>query len=209
MSYNLHPRQITGGPSCLESEKYDVTGKPDKSGQPNVPQIKLMLQKLLADRFQLKFQRDNKEMAADAITVTKGGVKFKTERPRSEQPAGTVLSRAGEAGSYKRALVGIRKLAANKRAGARSLGKLESIGYQSSVSEAAKRGIMLRPSALPPLALRGGQGYQSKPGHLELITANELFDAGPTVSKYRCFRSGPSAAVRSRRPRSGRSPHRG
>jgi uncharacterized protein (TIGR03435 family) len=77
MSYNLHPRQITGGPSWLESEKYDVTGKPDESGQPNVPQIKLMLQKLLADRFQLKFHRDKKEMAAYTITVTKGGVKFK------------------------------------------------------------------------------------------------------------------------------------
>ncbi|MHC4055917.1 TIGR03435 family protein, partial [Bradyrhizobium sp. 25ACV] len=57
MAYELHPRQIVGAPAWVESDKFDVTGKPDVPGQPNVAQIKLMFQKLLADRFQLKFHR--------------------------------------------------------------------------------------------------------------------------------------------------------
>ncbi|HYK62383.1 MAG TPA: TIGR03435 family protein, partial [Bryobacteraceae bacterium] len=45
MAYDLHPKQIVGGPAWLETDKYDVTGKPDVPGQPNVAQMKIMLQK--------------------------------------------------------------------------------------------------------------------------------------------------------------------
>lgn len=75
MAYNLHVRQITGGPSWLDSDKYDVTGKPDVPGQPSVAQIKIMLQKLIADRFQLKFHREKKELSVYAIGVAKAGAK--------------------------------------------------------------------------------------------------------------------------------------
>jgi len=76
MAYNLHVKQVTGGPSWLDSEKYDLTGRPDVPGQPSVAQIKTMLQKLLTDRFQLKFHREQKELAVYAITVAKTGVKI-------------------------------------------------------------------------------------------------------------------------------------
>jgi uncharacterized protein (TIGR03435 family) len=75
-AYSVHPRQITGGPSWLETEKYDVTGKPDLEGIPNVEQLKMMVQKLLADRFQLTFHRDKKELSVYAITITKTGAKL-------------------------------------------------------------------------------------------------------------------------------------
>lgn len=76
MAYNLHARQITGGPAWLDSEKYDLTGRPDIEGQPSVAQLKIMLQKLLADRFQLKFHREKKELTVYAITAAKTGVKI-------------------------------------------------------------------------------------------------------------------------------------
>ena len=76
MCYDVHPRQIVGGPAWLESDKYDLNGKPDVPGQPNVAQIKMMMQKLLADRFQLKFHRDKKELSVYAITVGKSGAKI-------------------------------------------------------------------------------------------------------------------------------------
>jgi uncharacterized protein (TIGR03435 family) len=72
-AYDVHPRQIAGGASWTETEKYDVTGKPDVEGVPNVPQLKMMLQKLLADRFQLKFHTEKRELNAYAISVTKTG----------------------------------------------------------------------------------------------------------------------------------------
>lgn len=86
-AYDLHPKQITGGPSWLESDKYDLNGKPDVPGQPNVAQMKVMMQKLLADRFQLKFHREKKELSVYALTVLKGGPKFsKSERDPDSLP---------------------------------------------------------------------------------------------------------------------------
>jgi uncharacterized protein (TIGR03435 family) len=76
MAYDLHPKQLTGGPAWIESDKYDITGRPDVPGQPSVVQMKLMIQKLVADRFQLKFHREKKELSVYAITAGKTGIKF-------------------------------------------------------------------------------------------------------------------------------------
>jgi uncharacterized protein (TIGR03435 family) len=87
MAYDLHPKQIVGGPAWLESDKYDLTGKPDVPGQPNVAQMKVMFQKLLADRLQLKFHREKRELNVYALTVGKTGKKFsKSERDPNSLP---------------------------------------------------------------------------------------------------------------------------
>jgi uncharacterized protein (TIGR03435 family) len=75
-AYDLHPRQIKGGPPWLETEKYDVTGKPDVAGIPSIKQLKVMVQKLLAERFQLAFHREQKELSVYAITVAKSSPKL-------------------------------------------------------------------------------------------------------------------------------------
>jgi uncharacterized protein (TIGR03435 family) len=75
-AYGLHARQITGGPAWMESEKYDVTAKPAGEGQPNDKQWKIMFQKLLADRFQLTFHREKKELSVYAIVIGKTGPKL-------------------------------------------------------------------------------------------------------------------------------------
>jgi uncharacterized protein (TIGR03435 family) len=72
-AYSVHPRQIIGGASWTESDKYDITGKPDTEGIPNVPQLRSMLQKLLKDRFQLTIHQEKKELSVYAITVGKTG----------------------------------------------------------------------------------------------------------------------------------------
>jgi uncharacterized protein (TIGR03435 family) len=75
-AYDLHRNQIVGGPSWLETERYDVTGKPDKPGRPNLAQLKAMIQTLLEDRFQLTVRRDKRELPVYAITVAKSGAKL-------------------------------------------------------------------------------------------------------------------------------------
>ena len=75
-AYGLHARQITGGPAWLEAEKYDLTAQPEGEGQPNEKQWKMMLQKLLADRFKLTFHRDKKELSVYALVVGKTGPKL-------------------------------------------------------------------------------------------------------------------------------------
>jgi len=73
ISYGLHPRQITGGPSWMETDKYDVTGKPNLEGIPAMGQLMSMVQKMLTDRFQLAFHREKKELSVYALTIGKLG----------------------------------------------------------------------------------------------------------------------------------------
>jgi len=75
-AYEIQGRQIIGAPAWLESDKWDVTGQPDAEGQPSLAQWKLMIQKLLADRFKLAFHRDKKELAVYALTALKTGPKL-------------------------------------------------------------------------------------------------------------------------------------
>jgi uncharacterized protein (TIGR03435 family) len=78
-AYDMHPNQVVGAPAWADSEKFDIEAKPDKPGMPTVRQMKMMLQKLLADRFSLTSHNDKREMSAYAITVAKSGVKIKKE----------------------------------------------------------------------------------------------------------------------------------
>ena len=75
-AYGIHSRQLIGAPDWIEKDGYDVLGKPDVEGQPNNRQTRALIQKLLADRFQLKFHREKKELAVYTITVTKTGSKI-------------------------------------------------------------------------------------------------------------------------------------
>jgi uncharacterized protein (TIGR03435 family) len=76
LAWNVHAHQISGGPSWLDSERYDIEGKPDTPGQPSRDQMKLMFQKLLADRFQLRFHIEKKELPVYAMEVLKTGPKI-------------------------------------------------------------------------------------------------------------------------------------
>jgi len=76
LAYWLHPKKLTGGPPWTETEKFDMAGKPDAPGQPNVDQMKLMIQKLLTDRFQLKFHFEKRELPVYAVRLAKTGAKI-------------------------------------------------------------------------------------------------------------------------------------
>lgn len=76
LAYNLHANQVVGAPGWLDSERYDVLGRPDTPGQPSREQLKIMFRKLLAERFQLKFHMEKRELPAYTITVLKTGPKF-------------------------------------------------------------------------------------------------------------------------------------
>lgn len=75
-AYDLHLGQITGGPSWLQSERYDVTAKPEKPGRPSGEQLKVMVRGLLGDRFHLAFHHEQRELPVYAITVAKSGLKM-------------------------------------------------------------------------------------------------------------------------------------
>ena len=49
---------------------------PEQEGAPNPKQLKMMIRKLLADRFKLTFHNDKRELSAYVLTVAKSGQKL-------------------------------------------------------------------------------------------------------------------------------------
>jgi uncharacterized protein (TIGR03435 family) len=62
---------LKGGPSWLNSDRFDVIAKATVGTPPDT--IRLMLQKLLMDRFHLMVHREEKTTKVWAMTVAKGG----------------------------------------------------------------------------------------------------------------------------------------
>jgi uncharacterized protein (TIGR03435 family) len=74
--------QVIGGPAWIRTDWYDVQAKP--AGTSTKPQIREMLQTLLAERFQLKIHRETRMMQGYVLTVEKGGAKLPS--PRMDVP---------------------------------------------------------------------------------------------------------------------------
>jgi uncharacterized protein (TIGR03435 family) len=75
-TFGLHPHQIINAPGWVETDKFDLAAVPDKPGMPNDVQIKAMMKKLLAERFNLKFHTEKKELSVFLITLGKDGPKL-------------------------------------------------------------------------------------------------------------------------------------
>lgn len=75
-AYDLHQKQIAGGPDWAETQKFDVTGLPQAPGIPSIVQLRGMIRQLLTDRFKLAFHRDKREMPVYAIVVGPNGHKL-------------------------------------------------------------------------------------------------------------------------------------
>jgi uncharacterized protein (TIGR03435 family) len=69
IAYGVDPEKVTGGPSWLEFDRFDVFAKTPVSSTPE--SRKQMLQSLLAERFKLVTHPDSKPMSAFALTVGK------------------------------------------------------------------------------------------------------------------------------------------
>jgi uncharacterized protein (TIGR03435 family) len=82
--YDVHPNLLIGLPAWASSERYDITGKPDVPGQPNSDQLKVMLRKLLADRFHLAFHKEQRELPVFTLNVAKGGAKITKNEAKDE-----------------------------------------------------------------------------------------------------------------------------
>jgi uncharacterized protein (TIGR03435 family) len=80
-AYKVKPFQIVGGPSWIESQRYDVSAKPEEGASQN--QVSLMMQSLLADRFKLRLHRETRETQVYLLTPAKGGMKLPEAKPGS------------------------------------------------------------------------------------------------------------------------------
>jgi uncharacterized protein (TIGR03435 family) len=73
-AFNLLPFQVTGGPSWLASERFDIVARPPS----DVPGDRLpdLLQSLLADRFGMKAHRETREQPIYALVVADGSARL-------------------------------------------------------------------------------------------------------------------------------------
>jgi uncharacterized protein (TIGR03435 family) len=82
--------QIVGGPAWISSERYDILAKPEEAVQVSAVdrnQMRVRIQALLADRFQLTLHRETREMPVYALVVAKNGRKLK-EHTVADQETG-------------------------------------------------------------------------------------------------------------------------
>ncbi|SFS02560.1 soil-associated protein, TIGR03435 family [Granulicella pectinivorans] len=68
-AYALQSRQIEGAPEWFESVRFDIDAEPDTEGVPNEQQYRLMLRKLLAERFQLRTHILQRVVPVYALTL--------------------------------------------------------------------------------------------------------------------------------------------
>jgi bla regulator protein blaR1 len=96
-AYGVENSQISGAPSWLNSDKYDIEAKMDSSTADDLRKLneddrrvarQHMLQALLAERFKLTLHRETKELPVYELVVAKDGPKFKEAKPGDTYPNG-------------------------------------------------------------------------------------------------------------------------
>jgi len=106
IAYDISDDQIIGGPAWLNSTRFDIQAKPATAtgGDPQSmtqeqilvfhEPIRLRLQRLLADRFQLELRKESKPMPIFALVAAKNGPKMK----RDSTPGDAELKTGGGRG---------------------------------------------------------------------------------------------------------------
>ena len=87
MAYEVNPRQILGGPAWVATDEYDIDLVVADGVQVNQCE-EAVLAELMADRFQLKFHREQRVMAVYVLEVAKGGPKLKAADANSVENSG-------------------------------------------------------------------------------------------------------------------------
>lgn len=84
MAYNMEINQIAGGTDWMLDERFAIRAKAPGDTAPTRELAGLMLQSLLADRFQLKMHREKRDLPVYFLVVAKDGLKLKPSAPGAE-----------------------------------------------------------------------------------------------------------------------------
>ena len=74
-AYKVQDRQIDSGPAWMNEDKFDISAETDTPGLPSRDQQRLMVSKLLADRFGLKVQEMQRYFPVYALTLAESPAK--------------------------------------------------------------------------------------------------------------------------------------
>jgi uncharacterized protein (TIGR03435 family) len=75
-AYSLQPQQLEGGPSWLDTDRFDITAQAEGNISPTPPggppgPAQLMMQRLLAERFGLVVHTESRELPIYALTLAR------------------------------------------------------------------------------------------------------------------------------------------
>lgn len=89
-AYDVSPRTIAGGPGWMESDHYDIVAVTPGEVRPTHEEQMGMLRKLLTERFQLAFHREQKVFSIYELEIAKGGQKLKSSTAAKDEPAALI-----------------------------------------------------------------------------------------------------------------------
>jgi bla regulator protein blaR1 len=84
LAYQLMPLQVAGGPDWVGSNGFDIEAKPAGS-KADASQFRQMIKALLADRFQLKFHMETKQLPIYELVIGKRGAKLTEDKSDSPE----------------------------------------------------------------------------------------------------------------------------
>ncbi len=84
-AYHLTDGQLSGGPAWFDTDRFDLEARTEKPV--SAPELRRMLQTMLADRSQLAVRHQTREMQVYLLTVGKNGPKSKLLEWKPGEPA--------------------------------------------------------------------------------------------------------------------------
>jgi uncharacterized protein (TIGR03435 family) len=86
LAYDLNPRTISGGPSWVDSQQFNIEAITPGDVRPTRLEQMQMLRALLVERFKLTFHRQPKEFSIYELSIVKGGPKLKPAAQPDDPP---------------------------------------------------------------------------------------------------------------------------
>ena len=94
-SYGVQAKQVVGAPDWASKDRYDIAATLDTEGTPSPAQLRLVIRKLMTERFKLAFHKDKRDLSAYVLTVAKTGLKLKETESKSPLPGFGLRPQAG------------------------------------------------------------------------------------------------------------------
>ena len=91
-AYNVQAKQIVGAPAWFDTQTFDIDGVAE-GGEPAAPVWRQMMQRLLADRLQMRLHHLSQVMPAYVLTVAKGGPKLEAPKKLEDWTPGVRIAR--------------------------------------------------------------------------------------------------------------------
>ena len=94
-AFGIHPEQLQGGPSWLNTVRWEIDGIGNVRGEPSLLQIRAMYRRLLTDRFGLQLHEESRVLPVYVLSIEKSGEKLTPSGQKDVLPDSTGNQNSG------------------------------------------------------------------------------------------------------------------